>query len=142
MAHIPSGPICPTADNALNLKSAHTLLARQHQVDNLKPRLQGIVRILEDGLRNHGKAVAVAIATTLTFADPVIWTALYRKHLGIITAWTRDAIRPTTFLQECLAGVFGFKPLHQSAECLRFHDLASVMLRLVYRSSTVVSSGA
>lgn len=142
VAHIPGGSIRPTANDALNLKGTNPLLAAQHQVNDLEPRLQRVVGILKDRLRNHGKAVAVPSAAILALADPVIRTALDRKHLGVLATWACHAIRPTTLLQESLAGVFRFKSLHQAAECLRFHDLASVMLRLLYRSSIVVSSRA
>ena len=142
MAHIPGRPIGSAADDPLNLQGAYALLATQHQVDHLKPGGQRIVRILKDRLGNHGKPVAVASAAVLALADPMKWAAFHGKDLGIVAAWARHAIRPTALLQKGLARRFILKAIHQASECLGFHFLASSIVGPVYRSSTVVSSGA
>lgn len=141
MARIPGGSIGSTADDALDLQGADTLLAGQHQKNDLKPRLQGVVRVLKDGFCNHREAVAIASTAFLALTDPVKWAALYRKHLGIVAAWAGYAIGPAALLKKRLAGFFGLESLHHAAECLGFH-MASVMLRPFYRVSTVVSSKA
>src|SRR5262249_31366575 len=119
---------------------ANPFLAGQHQVSNLKPGSQWIVGILKDGLSNDRKSVAVPSATLLTLADPMKRTALHSKYLGIVAARAaHNAVFPAPLLQELFAGVFILEGIHQLGKCL-FHGLASVMLKLVYRSSTVVSS--
>jgi hypothetical protein len=143
MAHIPGRPVGPASDDALNLQGANPLLAGQDQVDYLKPCPQGVVRVLKDSLTDHRKAVAVALAARLPFADPVKRTALDGKHFGIVAAWACDAIRPSALLQERLARVLILEAGHQLRECLSwFHRLASVILRPFYRVHDVVSSRA
>jgi hypothetical protein len=106
MAHVPGSAVRPATNDALDLKGANTLLAGQHQIHDLKPGLERIVRILKDRLGNHGKAIAITTAAALALTDPVKRTALDCKHLGVIAARACHAIRPTALLQECLAGIF------------------------------------
>lgn len=140
MAHIPGRSIGSTPDNPLNLQGAHAFLAGQHEVDDLKPGLQGVIRVLEDGLGDDGKAVAVPASAILRLADPVKRAALDGKHLLIVaTRAAHNAVFPSALLQELLTVRFSFEGVHQLGECL-FHRLASLMLRPFYRFQNVVSS--
>lgn len=143
MAHIPGRAVGPAANDPLDLQGANAFLALQHQINDLEPGLERIVRVFKDRARNHGEAVAVPSATILRFADPMKRAALERKHLSVLAAWAVDAIRPTALLQEFLAGVFVLELRHHFRKCLagfRVHGMASVMLRPFYTNPDVVSS--
>lgn len=141
MAHIPSGPIGPATDHALYLQGANPLLAGHHEVDDLKPSPQRIVRVLEDRMGDDREAVAVPSSALLALTDPMERTALDGEDLGIVATGAVDPIRPAALKQELLAGGFVFESIHHAGE-RRFHCLASVMLRPFYSFMDVVSSGA
>lgn len=141
MAHIPGSLVGPAPDQSLNLQGANPLLALKHQVDDLKPGLERIVRVLENGLADDGEAIPVSSATGLGFADPMKRASLQCVHFLIVAARAFHAIRPALILQVLLAGFFRREAIHGLGKCkFWFHGLTSVMLRSFYTKPEWVSS--
>ncbi len=106
MAHIPGRAVVATPDMAMDLQCADAFLGLRHQIDDLEPGAERIVRILEHGFANDGKAIAVASAAFLRLADPVKRLAFQFVDFFILTARTLHAIRPALLFQILLAGFF------------------------------------
>jgi hypothetical protein len=104
LKHIPSRPIITAADLAVNLKSADSFLALAHQIDDLKPSGQWIVRVLEDRLGDDAEAIAVATAAILVLANPVEGPRFERIDLIALAARAAYAVRPTHVAEKGLAG--------------------------------------
>lgn len=123
MAHIPGGLIGSASDDSLDLQGADALLALQHQVDHLKPRLERVVRVLKNCLADDRKAIAVPTATRLGFADPMKWASLQGIHFVIVAARTLYTGWPAPFLQKLFAGFFGGEAIHRLSQGhFGFHD--------------------
>ena len=102
MAHEPCGAVRAGTDHAMNLKRADALLAGQHQIQNLEPYEQLVVRVLKDGPDQHGESIG-RIAAFL--ADPVERARLERIDLFVPAARATDALWPAARDQIRLAGV-------------------------------------
>ena len=109
LKHIPSRPIISAADLPMDLQSADALLTLPHQIDDLKPRGQRIVGILENRFGDDAEPIPVASATFLGLADPVEGPRLERIDLGALTAWTLHAIGPAHITEQGFAGVLARK---------------------------------
>ena len=59
VAHGMSGFVGAEAENPLNLKGAHTLLAGQHQMHDAEPVAKRLVRVLKDRARDNGEPIAL-----------------------------------------------------------------------------------
>ena len=116
MAHIPGRPVVAGPDLTMDLQGADALLALGHQVNDLEPGPKRIVGVLENGLADHGEAVAVPSAALFAFADPVKRLALEGVDLLILATRALYAVRPAHIGQELLAGLFHREAGHQSAE--------------------------
>lgn len=130
MAHIPGRAVVAAPDLVVDLQRAHPLLALRHQVDDLKPGPQGIVGVLEHGLRDDGEAVAIPASAVLGLTGPVKRAGLESIDLLVPAAWTADAMRSTKLLQVRLAGVLGRELIHQFDEGHRrlgSHDAAPLL---------------
>jgi hypothetical protein len=104
MANEPCGAIRARSDHAMYLESADTLLTGQHQVQNLEPSEQWIVRVLKDGADGHGKTVWRPWVFATLRALPSEGARLVRVNLLIAAARAIDALRPTLVLEISLAG--------------------------------------
>ena len=90
MAHIPSGLVRAETDVAMDLPSAHALLAGQQQMDDAIPNPQIDVGILKDGSGNIGEPIAAGAAIRalpfefhgLEFVRPVRATARAMTPFG------------------------------------------------------------
>ena len=92
MAHAPRGLVRAETEQAEYLQGADSLLACQHQVDNLKPLAQRLVRILEDRPDRHAKAVAGRIGAGV--ADPIELAGAVFYDINAATARAAHASRP------------------------------------------------
>lgn len=124
MAHIPGSPVVAGPDLAMDLQGTDPLLALRHQVDHLEPDRQGIVGVLENGLRNDGEAVAIASAALFAFAHPMKRLALQSVNFLIRATRALYAVRPAFLGEKLLAGFFGREARHQAAQGHRLlgHD--------------------
>ena len=104
MAHMPRGLIGTEANEAIDLQSAHSLLARQHQVNNAKPILQRLVRIFED--RTGDMREAIACLRRASVALPMPRVAFAFARIFSTTTRAADAIGPTASDQVSRASVF------------------------------------
>jgi hypothetical protein len=119
-AHIPSRLVRAGTYLAMDLQSAHTFLAVEHLPENFKPRLQWVVRILENRSDQNGEAIRMLRAGALA-ALPC-----KRASLGVVDAITaaagamHDAIRPAAPHQVLFAVIVGWEFRHQLSE--RHHE--------------------
>src|ERR1700687_350483 len=112
MTHIPSRLVGSGTDLPLNLHCADALLGIEHLPQHLKPRLQRVLGILENGPADDAKAVVVA-----KLAKPVERPRLELVDGGVAASWTADdAILPAMFHQELLARFAGRDSGHQFSE--------------------------
>ena len=100
----------------MDLQRANPLLALRHQINDLKPRPQGIVGVFEHRFGNDREPVAVPSATGGLLADPMEWTGFQRIHFLALAARAVYAVRPSLVLQKLLAGVFGGEAIHQRGQ--------------------------
>src|SRR5690606_1449934 len=91
MAHGPSCPIGPDAILALDLQGGNALLGCHHAVNDLKPRSQGDIRVLEDRSDKHREAIAVFGAR---LALPVKGLLLERVDVGVAATRAARPFRP------------------------------------------------
>jgi len=119
MAHIPSGLIGTRADDALHLHGAHSLLGLHHQVGDLEPRSERVLRILKDRAADNAESIAVALMADghraslfidrlrAALAYPVEGAMRHVKYLFASALRAFDAVRPAARNQILLAGFFG-----------------------------------
>ena len=63
MTHIEGCTVGARTDHPMDLQGANTLLAGQHQVENLKPDQKGIVRVLENRAADDAETIVLARLT-------------------------------------------------------------------------------
>lgn len=115
MAEVPRRLIAARPDHPVNLPGGHTLLAGQHVVQDLEPRSQGIVRVLED--RAHVEREAVGVGVLFGLANPVERAGLQRVHLlALATLRAIHAVFPSLVGEILFAGRFVRKHLVELAE--------------------------
>ena len=89
MTHEPSSPVVAASNLPMDLQGANSLLALAHQVDDLEPSGQRVVRIFEDRFRDYREAIAIAPTAILVLTYPmeglglerIILCALATRHL-------------------------------------------------------------
>jgi hypothetical protein len=91
VTHKPRRAIRAGADHAMDLQRTDALLAGQHQVQNLKPYEQLVIRVLEDGSDEHREPIG-SVATF--FANPVECASLECVDLLVAAARATDGLRP------------------------------------------------
>jgi hypothetical protein len=104
LADIPSRFVGARTDHPMNLKGRDAFLALAHQIDNLEPRYERDVCVLENGLSNYREPIAVLLAIS---ALPV--ESLFQR-VNLIVATTRtlnDTIWPTHVAEQSLASIVG-----------------------------------
>ncbi len=106
MTHEPRRPIGTRTDHPMNLKGANPFLTGQHQVQNLEPDQQLVIRVLEDGPDRHGEAVGLARLVTAHATSPMKGLELQGVDLGVVATRTLNAIRPTLMRQVFLTCIF------------------------------------
>ena len=94
MAHVPGSLVRPASDDSLDLQGANAILALKHQVDDLTPCLERIVRIFNNRLGKDRETVTVPYAACFGFADPVKRAGLQCIHFVIVAARTLHTVRP------------------------------------------------
>jgi hypothetical protein len=94
VAHEPSSPIRSEAHIAIDLQSAHSLFAGEHEMDDAEPLPQRFVCILENRPGHMRKAV-VSGARGALIAQPVPWHCAVPFDLHVATPRAGYAFRPT-----------------------------------------------
>jgi hypothetical protein len=102
MAHIPSRLVRAETDVAMDLPSAHALLAGQQQMDDAIPNPQIDVGILKDGPGNVGEPIAAGAAIR---ALPFEFHGLEFVRPARATARANDAVWPASGNQIGVAGI-------------------------------------
>jgi hypothetical protein len=104
MTHIPSRLIGTEAHIPIDLKRAHALLAREHQVNDLEPHAQGLIGVFED---RPGKVrEAVATLRSALIALPVPRLAVQLMRVLSAAARAEDAFWPSLTDKISAASVF------------------------------------
>ena len=101
VAHAPRGFIRAEAHKAHDLERGHSLFARQHEVSDLEPVAERLVRVLEDRTRDMGESVGGLRRTSVAVPMPAI---LEFSDLCRATAGAMDAIGPAAGDQVVPAG--------------------------------------
>jgi len=123
MAHEPSGAVRAASDHPMDLQGTDALLGSEHQVQNLEPDQQFVIRILENRAADERETVVFA-----GLAEPVEGPRVQLIDGGIAATRTLHAIRPAMFHQVSLAGQFIWKEGVKSRKCHLANKLWFVFL--------------
>jgi hypothetical protein len=104
-AHIPSRAVITALDLPMDLQSADPLLGLRHQVDDLKPSRERVIRVLEYRLGDDAESIAIASAAILVFANPVKRLGRKQVNFRALAARTFHAIGPSLVAEQGLTSV-------------------------------------
>ena len=90
-AHIPRGLVRAGAKHPMDLERANSLLARDHQVQNLEPHEQRLFGFLKDRSGSQRETIGRAWLRSALHTLPMPGTRLARVHLGIVASWAVHA---------------------------------------------------
>ena len=128
MAHIEGSAIRARSDHPLNLKCADSLLAGQHQVENVKPHAERVFCILENSFDGQREPIGVTLTAFWIRAFPV---PRFSNRVDVIlfaASWTNSAVRPTSIGKVGAASIFiGEQPL-KLADCHLRRELRIVLI--------------
>jgi hypothetical protein len=121
---------------ALNLKSAHAFLRLTHEVDNLEPDWERVIRILEHSGDQWRKPITVSLVTNGFFAvwasailaalaDPIPSAGFQPEHLVIAAARTLHSRRPPQAGKQFHALVLGLELFVKLPEAQHKTDFAT-----------------
>lgn len=103
--HLEGCMIRTKAHHSHDLKAADTLLAGQHEIDDLEPKGKLDVRVLEDRADKDGETITGL--RTAYVALPVIGLGAVFLNLWIAAARASNSLRPAASLKVGLAGILG-----------------------------------
>jgi hypothetical protein len=106
MAHKPRRPIGTGTDHAMDLQGAYPLLTGHHQIENLEPYEESVVRIFKDRSDRDGEPIWRALGWPTLHALPMERLSLARVDLLVTATRADDAVRPAARYQVSLAGRF------------------------------------
>jgi hypothetical protein len=92
VAHQMGGVVTPKAHKPLDLKRAHSLLARQHQMGDAKPITKRLFRVLKNRARQGRETVALWCALAALPMEGLVARRIV--EVRIATARAMDAFRP------------------------------------------------
>jgi hypothetical protein len=92
VAHQMGSVVAAEAHEALNLKGAHSLLARQHQMGDAIPISEGLLGVLKNRARQRRKAIALRRALTALPVKRLVARSVVQVRIA--TARAMDAFRP------------------------------------------------
>ena len=121
VTHVPCRTVRSHAQHSLNPKGAGPLRALGHDEDDLEPLRERVLRVLEDGPRDDGEAIAVLVTL---LANPVEGPMCRMPDFRVAALGAYDAVRPAALRQVALAGVVIGEPGGHLVECHGF-NLAS-----------------
>ena len=102
VAHVPSRLVRAETHVAVDLPRADTLLAGQHEVDDLEPLPKIDIRIFEDGPDEVGEPIGAPLTAIRAF--PLEWHRLERINARAATARAVDALGPAIADQIAVTG--------------------------------------
>jgi hypothetical protein len=105
MADEPRGAVRTGTDHPVDLQSADSLLAGQHQVENLEPDQQPIVRVLENRVDGDGEPIRRTVGLPAVGALPMEGPRLAGVHFFVPASRATDALGPTLVAEIRLAGI-------------------------------------
>ncbi len=140
MAHIEGCAIRTRADHPMDLECANSLLASEHQVENVKPHAQRVFRVLENCLDRQREPIRVTLAAFWIGAFPV--PRLRNRIDVILFAATRAdcTVRPAPLSEIRAAGILiGKHPLKLADGHLR-RELWVVLFVFRLHKNTIAQS--
>ena len=102
VAHAPSGFVAAKTHKPHDLKGAHPLFAGQHQVSNLEPVAERLVRIFKDSSGDTGEPIALRRTGSALPMEGLVGGSVVK--VGIAATRANDALGPSTGNQIPLAG--------------------------------------
>jgi hypothetical protein len=114
VAHGMCGAVAAEAHHTLDLKSADPFFAGEHQMHDLEPLSERLVRVLKDGASNVREAIGSHWSAFI--ALPVKLSPGQWESLSAAT-WALDAIRPAARDQVNLASLFVGKGRLELSDC-------------------------
>ena len=93
VTHIPSSFVRAEAQETIDLKRAHSLLAGEHQVNDTEPILERLIRVLEDRAGDVGEAIGRIRRTCVALPMPRV-AFQFRGGFGATTR-AANALGPT-----------------------------------------------
>ena len=130
VAHVERSPVAPEAHVAHDLECAHSLLAGQHEVDDLEPVFQGLVRVLEDRSDQNREPIAARLGAlgTLPMEGPVS----HRINVDIPATRAMDAVGPAPQNEVVFAGILIREHVTKLLICKLFYRLDAGHIGLPY----------
>lgn len=114
VAHVPRSPVGAGSDQPMDLQGANTLLAGEHEQDDLEPCQQGVVGVLEN--RPNQQREAITLRSAL-LALPVPRLGLQFVHRLITAARAGNTLSTPAAVKKVLAaGVLVWEELVELAE--------------------------
>lgn len=114
-AHGPSRAVRAETKHPVNLKGAHALFGREHEVDDPKPVAQGFVGVLEDCAGDVAETVVGARRRTFV-AQPIPSPRAVFTDLCIAATGASHALRPAVSYEVGATGVLGGESLFPLSE--------------------------
>lgn len=93
MAHMPSGAVRAETHHPVDLEGAHSLLARQHQVNDAKPLPERLIGVLENRPGNVREAV-IRCGRRASVTQPVPFHRAMGLHVHIAATGAGNALGP------------------------------------------------
>ena len=127
-AHVPRGLIRAGSEHAMNLECADSLLARDHQVQNLEPHDQRLLRFLEDRSGSQSEPIRRTRLRTALHTLPVPRTRGALVNVIVLATRTLRAAGPTSQQQIRTACVLIWKERIEVAERHLSHKARLVLV--------------
>jgi hypothetical protein len=111
VAHIPSRAVRAEAHHTVDLERGNTLLAGQHEVNDLEPLPHANIGVLKDGPNQHREPIAAFFGTFS--ALPVKRAIGDGINIGIAASRAGNGFRPASRDQISFAGIIGRKQVFE-----------------------------
>ncbi len=136
-AHIPRGLIRAGSEHPMDLECTDSLLRRDHQVQNLEPHEQRLLRFLENGSGSQREAIGRAGFRAALHTLPMPRSRHALVHVIIVAAWTTRASGPASQEQICTACFLIGKQRVELAERQLSHEARLVFVLCLCHDSKI-----
>ena len=133
MANEPRRPIGACSDHPMDLKCANSLLAGQHQVENLEPDQQLVIRVLENRVDRNREPIRGARSLPAFRALPVEGPRLAGVNVLVSATRASNALRPTLIAEIRFAGILIGEHSVESRKGQLFNELRSMFVLIVLK---------
>src|SRR5208283_5315338 len=130
MAHVEGRTVRTGTDHPLDLQRADSLLAREHQIENVKPHAQRVFRILENRLDREREAIGISLAALWIRALPMPRLGNRVDVVLFAASRTDRAIRPAPRSEIDAASILIGKQALKLADCHLRRELRVMLIVL------------